>query len=329
MLKYIARRLLVMIPIFFIISLVSFIIILLPPGDAIDRYMDRLIFEHGLTEEVKAQISALKELYAMDEPVWVQYFKWMGKVLKGDFGYSFQWERPVAEIIWERLALTLIITISSLLFSWVIAFPVGIYSAMKHNSMGDYFFTLLGFIGLSIPNFMLALLLMYGVFVWFGESLVGLFSSEYLNVPWSWAKFVDMLKHLWLPMVIVGTAGTAGLIRVLRNNLLDELQKPYVITARAKGLTGIKLLVKYPLRVAINPFLSTVGWILPQLISGATITSVVLNLPTSGAVLLNALLFQDMYLAGAIIMLLATMTLIGTLLSDILLAAIDPRIKYE
>lgn len=329
MLKYIARRLLIMIPIFFIISLVSFTIILLPPGDAIDRYMDNLIFEHGLTEEVKAQISALKELYAMDEPVWVQYFKWMGKVLKGDFGYSFQWERPVAEIIWERLALTLIITISSLLFSWVIAFPVGIYSAMKHNSMGDYFFTLLGFIGLSIPNFMLALLLMYGVFVWFGESLVGLFSSEYLNVPWSWAKFVDMLKHLWLPMVIVGTAGTAGLIRVLRNNLLDELQKPYVITARAKGLTGIKLLVKYPLRVAINPFLSTVGWILPQLISGATITSVVLNLPTSGAVLLNALLFQDMYLAGAIIMLLATMTLIGTLLSDILLAAIDPRIKYE
>jgi len=329
MLKYIARRLLIMIPIFFIISLVSFTIILLPPGDAIDRYMDNLIFEHGLTEEVKAQISALKELYAMDEPVWVQYFKWMGKVLKGDFGYSFQWERPVAEIIWERLALTLIITISSLLFSWVIAFPVGIYSAIKHNSMGDYFFTLLGFIGLSIPNFMLALLIMYGVFVWFGESLVGLFSSEYINVPWSWAKFVDMLKHLWLPMVIVGTAGTAGLIRVLRNNLLDELQKPYVITARAKGLTGIKLLLKYPLRVAINPFLSTVGWILPQLISGATITSIVLNLPTSGAVLLNALLFQDMYLAGAIIMLLATMTLIGTLLSDILLAAIDPRIKYE
>lgn len=329
MLKYIARRLLIMIPIFFIISLVSFTIILLPPGDAIDRYMDNLIFEHGLTEEVKAQISALKELYAMDEPVWVQYFKWMGKVLKGDFGYSFQWERPVAEIIWERLALTLIITISSLLFSWVIAFPVGIYSAIKHNSMGDYFFTLLGFIGLSIPNFMLALLIMYGVFVWFGESLVGLFSSEYINVPWSWAKFVDMLKHLWLPMVIVGTAGTAGLIRVLRNNLLDELQKPYVITARAKGLTGIKLLLKYPLRVAINPFLSTVGWILPRLISGATITSVVLNLPTSGAVLLNALLFQDMYLAGAIIMLLATMTLIGTLLSDILLAAIDPRIKYE
>jgi len=329
MLKYIARRLLIMIPIFFIISLVSFTIILLPPGDAIDRYMDNLIFEHGLTEEVKAQISALKELYAMDEPVWVQYFKWMGKVLKGDFGYSFQWERPVAEIIWERLALTLIITISSLLFSWVIAFPVGIYSAIKHNSMGDYFFTLLGFIGLSIPNFMLALLIMYGVFVWFGESLVGLFSSEYINVPWSWAKFVDMLKHLWLPMVIVGTAGTTGLIRVPRNNLLDELQKPYVITARAKGLTGIKLLLKYPLRVAINPFLSTVGWILPQLISGATITSVVLNLPTSGAVLLNALLFQDMYLAGAIIMLLATMTLIGTLLSDILLAAIDPRIKYE
>jgi len=248
MLKYIARRLLIMIPIFFIISLVSFTIILLPPGDAIDRYMDNLIFEHGLTEEVKAQISALKELYAMDEPVWVQYFKWMGKVLKGDFGYSFQWERPVAEIIWERLALTLIITISSLLFSWVIAFPVGIYSAIKHNSMGDYFFTLLGFIGLSIPNFMLALLIMYGVFVWFGESLVGLFSSEYINVPWSWAKFVDMLKHLWLPMVIVGTAGTAGLIRVLRNNLLDELQKPYVITARAKGLTGIKYPNLYQVR---------------------------------------------------------------------------------
>lgn len=329
MLQFIAKRILIMIPIIFIISVISFVIIQLPPGDYMTRYAQNLAADEELTEAELEQIEALRDRYGLEDPVLVQYFKWIAKVLQGDFGFSFEWQKPVSEIIWERLALTLVVTVSALLFTWVVAFPIGFYSAVKQHSLGDYVFTFIGFMGLATPNFILALILMYLAFVWFGQSVGGLFSTDYMIAPWSLAKVWDLLKHLWIPMIVVGTAGTAGLIRVLRNNLLDELRKPYVTTARAKGLSEGRLLFTYPVRIAINPFLSTVGWLLPRLVSGATITAVVLNLPTSGAVLLEALLFQDMYLAGAIIMMLAILTVIGTLVSDILLAAVDPRIRYE
>jgi peptide/nickel transport system permease protein len=259
----------------------------------------------------------------------VQYWRWFGKIIVGDFGYSFTFSKPVSEIIWERMGYTLAVSLSSLMVTWAIAFPIGFYSAVRQHSVGDYFFTFMGFLGLGIPNFLLAILIMYYSFALFNIGVGGLFSVEYLTAPWSWAKFVDMLKHLWLPVVVVGTGSTAGLIRVMRNNLLDELQKPYVTTARAKGLKELALVLKYPVRIALNPFLSTVGWVLPRLVSGSSITATVLSISTAGAVLLQSLLVQDMYLAGAIIMMMAVMTMIGTLLSDILLAAVDPRIRYE
>ena len=329
MLQFIARRLLVMVPLLFVIAVVSYIIIELPPGDYMTSYLSRLAVDEQLTESDIAEIEALRVRFGFDQPVMGRFLLWFGNAIRGDFGYSFDLRKPVGEIIWGRMGMTLIVSGSSMLFSWVLAFPIGFYSAVRQHSPGDYLFTFIGFVGLATPNFMLALLLMYFGFVWFGESVGGLFSTAYLTEPWSLAKVWDLLKHLWVPVVVVGTAGTAGLIRVLRNNLLDELGKPYVTTARAKGLPEGRLLLKYPVRIAINPFLSTVGWLLPQLISGATITSVVLNLPTAGSTLLESLLFQDMYLAGAIVMLMAVLTVFGTLISDILLAVVDPRIRYE
>ena len=329
MLQFIARRLLVMVPLLFVIAVVSYIIIELPPGDYMTSYLSRLAADEQLTESDIAEIEALRVRFGFDQPVMGRFLLWFGNAIRGDFGYSFDLRKPVGEIIWGRMGMTLIVSGSSMLFSWVLAFPIGFYSAVRQHSPGDYLFTFIGFVGLATPNFMLALLLMYFGFVWFGESVGGLFSTAYLTEPWSLAKVWDLLKHLWVPVVVVGTAGTAGLIRVLRNNLLDELGKPYVTTARAKGLPEGRLLLKYPVRIAINPFLSTVGWLLPQLISGATITSVVLNLPTAGSTLLESLLFQDMYLAGAIVMLMAVLTVFGTLISDILLAVVDPRIRYE
>ena len=329
MLQFIARRLLVMGPLLFVIAVVSYVIIELPPGDYMTSYLARLAADEQLSESDIAEIEALRVRFGFDQPVIGRFLLWFGNAIRGDFGYSFDLRKPVAEIIWERMGMTLIVSGSSMLFTWVLAFPIGFYSAVRQHSPGDYLFTFIGFVGLATPNFMLALLLMYFGFVWFGESVGGLFSTAYLTEPWSLAKVWDLLKHLWVPVVVVGTAGTAGLIRVLRNNLLDELGKPYVTTARAKGLPEGRLLLKYPVRIAINPFLSTVGWLLPQLISGATITSVVLNLPTAGSALLESLLFQDMYLAGAIVMLMATLTVFGTLISDILLAVVDPRIRYE
>jgi peptide/nickel transport system permease protein len=325
LIHYIARRILIMIPTLFIISLISFILIQLPPGDTLTSYMVTLEQQGDPIDQ--QTIDGLRIRYGLDRPLHEQYLLWISGILQGDFGYSFNLRMPVKDVIWERLGLTLAVTLSSLIFSWVVAFPIGFYSAANKHSFGDYFFTLVGFIGLSIPNFLLALVLMYVSFRYFGAPVGGLFSPEYVDAPWSVAKFFDMLAHLWLPMIIVGTAGTAGLIRVLRNNLLDELQKPYVTAARARGLSEFQLLLKYPVRVAINPFLSTVGWILPSLISGATIVSVVLSLPTSGPVLLRALLTQDMYLGGAFTMLLAMLTVLGTLLSDILLAMVDPRVR--
>jgi peptide/nickel transport system permease protein len=265
----------------------------------------------------------------LNQPGYVQYWKWIsGIVLRGDFGQSFELNAPVSSLIWGRLGLTLMLSITTLIFTWAVAFPIGIYTAVKKYSLGDYVFTLLGFIGLAIPNFLLALILMYVAFKYFNQSVGGLFSPEYIDAAWGWNKFWDMLKHLWVPIVIVGTAGTAGLIRVMRANLLDELSKPYVDTARAKGMSEWRLILKYPVRVALNPFISTVGWTLPLLISGSAIVAIVLNLPTSGPLLLRSLLTQDMFLAGSFILMLAILTIVGTLISDILLALLDPRIRY-
>ena len=327
MTKYILRRLLGMVPTLLVISIITFVLIQLPPGDFLTSQLEQLQQQGEQINEER--IAALRKRYGLDRPVTVQYVKWITNFVQGDMGYSFEWNRPVNELIWERLGYTVVIALASLMFTWVIAFPIGIYSALRQYSVADYVFTTLGFIGLATPSFLLAMVLMYLGYSWFGVSVGGLFSPEFVAAPWSWARFVDLLKHVWIPTVVIGMAGTAGLIRVMRANLLDELQKPYVTTARAKGLGPIRLVLKYPVRIALNPFVSTIGWMLPHLFSGATIAAVVLSLPTTGPLLLRALMSQDMYLAGSFIMILSTLTVIGTLLSDILLALIDPRIRYE
>ena len=252
-----------------------------------------------------------------------------GILTRGDFGYSFEWNQPVADLIWDRMGSTLAISLASLLFVWAVSLPIGIYSAVRRHSIGDYGFTLLGFIGLAVPNFILALTLMYLSYKYLGQSVGGLFSPEYIDAPWSWGKFTDLLAHLWIPIIVIGTNGTAALIRILRANLTDELNKPYVITARAKGLPEYKVVLKYPVRIALNPFVSAIGWVLPELVSGVTITAIVLNLPTAGPLLLHALISQDMYLAGSFILLMGVLTLVGMLISDILLALLDPRIRFN
>ncbi len=324
---YILKRVTLMIPIIILISIVSFTIIQLPPGDYLTSYITQLSQSGQVVDE--AMVAALQRRYGLDRPMYVQYLLWMGRVVRGDFGQSFEWEQPVNQLIWERLGLTIAISGFTLLFTWVASFIIGFYSATHQYSIGDYVLSFLGFIGLATPNFMLALVLMWIGFQHFGLSIGGLFSPEFATAPWSLAKFTDMLKHLWIPMVVIGTAGTAGSIRILRANLLDELGKPYVVTARTKGLSEWRLLIKYPLRIALIPFISTVGWSLPVLVSGETITSVVLNLPTTGPLLLGALQSQDMFLAGTLVMMLSILTIIGTLISDILLAWVDPRIRYE
>jgi peptide/nickel transport system permease protein len=327
-LSYIVRRILYMIPTLFLISVVSFIIIQLPPGD----YLTSLVATMAQTGETvdRAALVALEQRYGLGQPVYVQYWKWIsGILLRGDFGQSFEWNQPVSTLIWGRLGLTFVISFVTLLFTWIVAFPIGIYGAVRQYSVGDYTATIIGYIGLATPNFLLALVLMYIAFKYFGQSVGGLFSPEYQDAPWSFGKVMDMLAHLWIPVVIIGTAGTAGLIRIMRANLLDELHKPYVVTARAKGLPERKLLLKYPVRVALNPFISTLGWTLPTLVSGATIVAIVMSLPIAGPLFLRALMSQDMYLAGSFILMLSTLTVIGTLISDILLAWLDPRIRYE
>jgi peptide/nickel transport system permease protein len=328
MFRFLSRRLLYMIPTMLAVSIVAFIIIQLPPGDYTTTYMSSL---SSSGETVDQQVvAALKERYGFDQPLHVQYLNWVGNIITaGDFGQSFEWNEPVNRLIWDRFGLTLILALSTLVFTWIVAFPIGIYSAVKQYSIGDYFVTFFGFIGLAIPNFLLALVLMYIAFKYFGQSVGGLFSPEYENAPWSLAKIQDFLGHLWIPMVIIGLGGTATLIRVMRANLLDELRKPYVISARARGLPEWKVILKYPVRLALNPFVSTVGWILPTLVSGSLVVDVVLSLPTTGPLLLRSLLAQDMYLAGAFILLLSTLTMIGTLVSDLLLGWLDPRIRYE
>jgi peptide/nickel transport system permease protein len=327
LLTLVLRRIVWMVPTLFVVSLISFLIIQLPPGDYLTSYIAAL-GETGETVD-EAQAAALRARYALDEPVTVQYIKWFGGLFRGEFGMSFEWNRPVRELIGERILLTTIISIVTLLFTWALAIPIGIYSAVKQYSLPDYMFTFVGFIGLATPNFLLALICMYVGYSVFGVSAGGLFSPAFQNASWSLARFVDLMSHLWIPVIVIGTSGTAGMIRVMRANLLDELRKQYVMTARAKGLAYWRLLLKYPVRVALNPLVSTVGWVLPAIVSGSTITSVVLGLPTTGPLLLRALLNQDMYLAGSMVMMLSFLTLIGTLLSDLLLLWLDPRIRYD
>jgi len=328
MVEYIIRRVIVLIPLLFIISIIAFILIQLPPGDFLTLYIMQLKVSGIDIEEY--EIIQLRKLYALDKPIYVQYFKWIGNILlHGDFGRSFRWRKPVSEIIGERIVLTMIVSIFTIIFTWIMAVPIGIYSATHQYSSFDYFFTFWGFIGLATPNFLLALVILWIAFAYLGVNAIGLFSPEFINASWSLAKVVNMLKHIWVPILIIGTAGTAGLIRVMRGTLLDELRKQYVITARSKGLPERRLLFKYPVRVAINPLISTIGWMLPAIISGETLVSIVLNIPTSGPLLLGALMSQDMYLAGSFVLILSLLTVIGTLISDILLAWLDPRIRYE
>jgi peptide/nickel transport system permease protein len=325
MFRYVIQRLLLMIPTLFLISVVTFVIIQLPPGD----YLETLVSElEAAGEKADLQkIEFLRKQYGLDQPMLMQYWIWLTGLLHGDLGYSFEYDRPVSAIIGERLVLTFVVSFGAILFTWLVAFPIGIYSATHQYSWGEHGLTLLGFLGLATPNFLLALVLMFVSFTWFGVSVGGLFSPEYQTAPWSWGKAVDLLTHLWIPVIVIGTSGTAGMIRRLRANLLDELRKQYVVTARAKGLPPWRILLKYPLRIALNPFVSDIGNLLPQVISGAIIVSIVLSLPTTGPMLLRALRTQDMYLAGSFLMLLASLTVVGVFLSDLALAALDPRIR--
>lgn len=325
--SYIVRRLLYMIIALLLMSIIAFVIIQLPPGDFLASEMERLRTSGTLVDD--AVIASLKKQYGLDLPWYQQYFMWMRGMFHGDFGMSFEWNRPVSELISKRLLLTLAISLSSLIFTYAVAIPIGIYSATHQYTIGDYSFTIFGFVGLATPNFLLALILMFLFYKYFGLSVGGLFSLQYLEADWSWAKIVDMVNHMWIPIIVIGTAGTASLIRILRGCLLDELKKQYVVTARAKGVSEIKLLFKYPVRIAINPIISSIVWIFPSIISGATITAVVLNLPTTGPMLLEALINQDMYLGASMIMFLTFFTIIGVFVSDILLVWIDPRIQYE
>ena len=327
MLQFIIRRLLTAVITLWVISVMSFIIIQLPPGDFLTSYVARLS-EMG-TSVSDAQVQIMRENYGLDQPIYVQYAKWMGGVLRGDFGRSLEWGVPVTDLIWDRLGYSIMVGASSILFVWSVAIPIGVFSATHQYSLMDYVSTFFGFLGLAIPDFLLALVLMWIAYSSFGQNVGGLFSPEFQDAPWTLAKLGDFISHLWIPMIVVGTAGTAGLIRTMRANMLDEINQPYVETARAKGLSERQLIWKYPVRVALNPFVSTVGYALPSLIGGVIIVGVVLNLPTIGPLLLRALLSQDMFLAGAIVLLLSSLTVLGTLLSDILLALLDPRIRLE
>ena len=319
---YILRRLLIALGTVWVISVISFAIIQLPPGDYVTSYIAQLMATGTLVTQEEAE--NLRIQYGLNQPLYAQYARWVWLMLHGNFGVSMEWQRPVMEVIGDRLLLTALLALAAVIFTWILAIPIGIYSAVKQYSVGDYIFTFVGFIGLAVPSFLLALVVMYLSFAYFGASIGGLFSTEYLDAPWSLA-----CKHLWVPALILGTAGTAQLVRILRANLLDELRKPYVVTARAKGLSELRTILKYPVRVALNPFISTIGYTLPFLVSGSIIVSIVLSLPTVGPLLLKALIAQDMFLAGTIVLLLGLMTVIGTLVSDILLVWIDPRIRLE
>ena len=325
MFAYVIRRILIMIPTLIAISAITFVIIQLPPGD----YLSTLIAElQSQGENVDtAKIDALRAQYGLDRPMIEQYLVWVWGLLNGDFGFSFEYQLPVADVVGDRLFLTLILNFTTIIFIWVVSFPIGIYSATHQYSWGDYGLTFIGFIGLATPNFLLALVLLYFANVWFGTSIGGLMDPAYIDQPWSTGKILSVLEHLWVPVVVIGTSGTAGMIRRLRANMLDELQKQYVVTARAKGLSPFKTLIKYPLRTALNPFIADIGNMLPQVVSGSAIVSMVLSLPTTGPMLIAALQSQDMYLAGSFLIFLAMLTVVGMFLSDLALAWLDPRIR--
>ena len=327
MLSFLARRLVLALITVWAISLITFAIIQLPPGDYVTAYIAQLETQGDFVSEDEA--INLRAEYGLESPFPVQYYKWMRQALKGNFGVAMEYRRPVSEVIGDRLLLTAALTFTSIIFTWILAIPIGIYSAVKQYSVGDYTFTFIGFVGLGVPNFLLALVVLYAGFVWFGANVGGLFSPEYVDAPYSVAKVLDLLNHLWMPSLILAIAGTAQLIRVLRANLLDELRKPYVVTARAKGLSEWRVVLKYPFRVAMNPLISTIGYLLPLIVSGSIIVSVVMSLPTVGPLLLKALIAQDMFLAGTIILMIGLMTVVGTFISDILLAWVDPRIRVE
>lgn len=326
MLRYLLYRLLVMVPTLLAISLLTFVIIQLPPGDFLSAHIAELQAQGEAAQQEK--IEYLRQLYGLDQPMWKQYLLWLWGLLHGDLGWSFEYDKPVAEVIGDRIFLTFIVSFATVLFTWLLAFPIGVYSATHQYSWGDHGLTFLGFLGLATPNFLLALIMLYFANVWFGTSIGGLVDPEYIDQPMSWAKFLSVLEHLWIPVAIIGTSGTAAMIRRLRANLLDELQKPYVITAYAKGLSPRRALVKYPLRMALNPFIADIGNLLPEFISGSALVSVVLSLPTTGPLLVRALQTQDMYLAGSFLMLESFLVVLGVLISDLALAWLDPRIRF-
>ncbi len=327
MLRVLLQRLLLLPLLLVVFSIMVFGLVQAPPGDFLTSYISMLAASGSTVDQ--AQVEALKRQFGLDQPFHIQYLRWMQNLLRGDLGLSLEYQRPNAELIGEYLLLTVLLAFFAFIFTWLMAIPAGIYSATHPRSWLDYVLTVLNYVGVATPNFMLALILMWVAFSRFGISVTGLFSPEYLQAPWSTARFVDLLKHIWLPMIVLGIAGTARLTRIMRANLLDELNKPYVVTARAKGLSEWRLVLKYPVRVAINPLVSTIGWYLPQLFSGSLIVATVMNLPNIGPLLLRSLISQDMYLAGAILMIYCFLTVVGTLISDILLAWVDPRIRME
>ena len=324
---YLIRRLMLVVPTLALISIASFIVMQAPPGDFLTSYVAKLSSTGEAID--RSTIEALRARYGLDQPLYVQYWKWISGFVVGDFGHSFEWNLPVRDLLGQRLLLTFAVSFTALILTWVVALSIGVWSAVRQYSLFDYVFTFIGFLGLATPNFMLALVLMYISYAWFGHSAGGLFSPEFVDAPWTWAKFTDFLGHLWIPVIVIGTAGTASLIRIMRANLLDELKQPYVETALAKGLSFRRALFKYPFRIAVNPFLSAIGWLLPSLIAGEIIVSIVLDLPTVGPLFLRALQNQDMYLAGSVLMLIAILTVIGTLISDVVLAWVDPRVQYQ
>ena len=325
MIRYTLQRIALMVPNLLAISLLTFIIIQLPPGDYLTTHVMEL---QAQGERVnKERIDFLREQFGMDRPFHEQYLTWLAGMFRGNFGYSFEYDMPVTDVVGDRVFLTFLVSFSTILFTWALAFPIGVYSASHQYSWGDHGLTFLGFLGLATPNFLLALILLYAANTAFGLSIGGLMDPDYIGAPLSWGKFSSVLAHLWVPVLVIGTSNTAGMIRRLRANLLDELNKQYVVTARAKGLHPFKVLLKYPLRMSLNPFIADIGNLLPQIISGSTIVSVVLSLPTTGPMMLRALQSQDMYLAGSFLMFLALLTVIGVFLSDLALMALDPRIR--
>ncbi|HKP23862.1 MAG TPA: ABC transporter permease [Dongiaceae bacterium] len=325
MFRYFVQRLLVMIPTLIVISIAIFVIIQAPPGDWIETYIAQLKAQGEAVDPAK--IEFYRKTYGFDLPFYLQYLKWAGGLLQGNLGFSFEHSMPVSEVVGDRLSLTVVVSVASILFVWVLSFPIAVYSAVRQYSVGDYFFTFLGYIGLATPSFLLALILLYFTKEYFDVSIGGLMDPQYAGAAWSWAKFQSILSHLWIPVLVIGLPGTAGMIRRLRANLLDELNKQYVTTGRAKGLPPGRLLVKYPLRISLNPFIADIGSLLPELISGSVIVSVVMALPLTGPMLLDALRSQDMYLAGSFLMFMAFLTVVGVFISDIMLALLDPRIR--